>query len=77
MMEIHQLGSDVIRQHLGSLRSLASQAAHNDVNIDEEKFFEKVTYSFLKGIKTEVTKLFGATKTSKLLDPFYGRTKRS
>jgi hypothetical protein len=65
-------GRQIIQQELGDFRSFASTAAHRCSEIDEEEFFELVARNLLKGMRYEVSKIFGATKASKLLDPFNG-----
>lgn len=61
----------------GTLRSLASQARHNDPSIDEEEFFKEISEAYIKGLKTEIAIIFGPTRAARLLDPFYGKTKRT
>jgi hypothetical protein len=64
------LGRRTIKKNFGDLRTLASQLAHENDEIDEEEFFDSVSSNYLKGIKQEVSEILGTTKASKLLDPF-------
>lgn len=68
-----RLGQKVIQEHLGSFRSFASQSAHACPELNEEEFFELVARNFLKGMRTEVSKIFGPTRAAKMLDPFNGK----
>ena len=63
-------GQNTIKDDLGAFRSLASQAAHDLPEIDEEEFFLAVAESYLKGIRTEVSRIFGPSRARRLLDPF-------
>lgn len=63
-------GRTVIREALGSYRSFASQAAHDCPEVDEEEFFRVVAEAFADGLKKEMSNIFGATKASRMLDPF-------
>lgn len=65
-------GRQIIQQELGDFRSFASTAAHRCPEIDEEEFFAMVAENYIKGIRYELSKIFGATKAAKLLDPFNG-----
>jgi len=65
-------GRQVVQQELGDFRSFASSAAHQNPELDEEEFFELVARNFLKGVRYEVSKIFGVTKAKRLLDPFNG-----
>lgn len=63
-------GRNIIRENLGAMRSFASGAAHECPDINEEDFFREVAEGFAEGIKTEMAKIFGATKAARMLDPF-------
>lgn len=62
-------GRLIIKQELGTLRSYASQIAHEE-NIDEEELFLSLAQNWLDGISNEVSKIFGAEKASHFMDPF-------
>lgn len=63
-------GKRIIQKELGELRTFSSQAAHTDQGINEEEFFELVSRNLLKGIRSEVSNIFGATKAAHMLNPF-------
>ena len=63
----------MIQQSLGEFRSFASQAAHMCPELNEEEFFEMVARNYIKGLRTEICKIFGPTKAANMLDPFNGK----
>lgn len=69
-MAVKNRGRHTIQQDLGMIRSFASQVKHADSTIDEEEFFELIAQEYLKGIVTEVSKIFKPSKASRLLDVF-------
>ena len=74
------MSPDLVARHLGKesvkkLRSFASQAAYRYPELNEEDFFELVAINYLQGVRTEVSKIFGATKAARMLDPFNGKSK--
>ena len=71
------LGKETIKRELGSLRSFASQASHNCPELNEEDFFELVAINYFKGVRTEVSKIFGPAKAAKMLDPFNGKSREA
>lgn len=65
-------GRQIIQRELGDFRSFASQAAHACPELDEEEFFAMVAENYIKGIRCELSKIFGATKAARMMDPFNG-----
>ena len=65
-------GRQLIQQELGDFRSFASKAAHVCPEVDEEEFFAMIAENYVKGIRYELGKIFGATKAARMMDPFNG-----
>ena len=75
--EATESGKDAVRQSMGALRGFASQYTAANKDVDEEEFFATLRNMWIKGFLSEFSKVFGSYKTSKLLDPFNGKSKRS
>ncbi len=70
MMIARHRGRRAIQEDLGAFRSFSSFAHHQLSAVDEEELFAEIALQYLKGIRSEIAKLFGPTKARKLLDPF-------
>lgn len=61
-------GKYIIQQQLGRIRSVAAELKYEDPTIDEQKVFDNLVASFLRGIKTETSKIFGSEETAQLFN---------
>lgn len=62
--ESEMRGRWIVQQELGRLRSVASQLRV----LDEEHVFSVSSASWIRGIKNEITKLFGPERGTEILD---------
>jgi hypothetical protein len=70
MQAARQSGRATIQQNLGDLRTFASQFAHENTDIDEEKFFYLMALEYFRGLKGELFKVFDTDKIDILLNPY-------
>lgn len=64
----------IVQKELGAFRSFASQAHYLNPAIDEEEFFRMVAEAWVKGMRYEVSKIFGPEKAVELFNGFATRT---